>query len=106
MIASPAAVGVDDVDPDLLAICQRRHDRAQCTRGAALASDYPSEVFLVNAHLEGIPAAAVLGTDFDVLRGVDNAADKVFERFCQQFTQPRWSLLQPQRGLPMPWPSW
>jgi hypothetical protein len=29
----------------------------------------------------------------------------VFERFCQQLTQPRWSLLQPRREL-LPWPSW
>lgn len=103
--ALPAAVGVDDVNPDLIATGQSRNHRAQCACGASLATDYPAEIVLVNTHLEGFPAAVVLGTDLDIVRTVNNPTDQVFERFCQQLTQPRWSLLQPRRLLPS-WPSW
>ena len=55
--ALPAAVGVDDVDPDLLAIRQCRHDRAQCTRGASLASDHTTEILRIHTNFEQVAAA-------------------------------------------------
>jgi hypothetical protein len=79
--ALPAAVGVDDVDPDRLAVRQCCHHSAQCACSAALAADHPSEVVLMNAHFEGVPAAVVLRTDLDILRTVNDPADKVFESF-------------------------
>ncbi|GAA1340726.1 hypothetical protein JOE65_002081 [Arthrobacter roseus] len=74
-------VGVYDVNADVLATGECRHDSSQCAGCAALPADDSAQIFLVNADLEGFSPTVVLGGYLDIIRAINDSTDQVFECF-------------------------
>jgi hypothetical protein len=76
-------IAVDDVDPDTLAVGQRRDQGAEGLGGAAGAADHATEVVRVDVHLEDVTSRGVLLHDLHLVRVIDDPPDEVFECRCE-----------------------
>ena len=73
--AASESVNVDEVDAYALIAGQCADHRAECSRGAARASDDLADIVRIDPHLEHPPATEILFLDRDIVRMRDDPSD-------------------------------